>query len=301
MSAKETLAGNTLYVPVLNEDTTVHLLEDAPVTKNGTKIGYTTNGNYYFWNKNTQQWWDLLNNTSYTGALTVIEEDQLGFTRMSYDATEEYDIGAKATAIPDVPSLVVSNIIDFIHPFDGKISLREALNYAHELAENTPGIYTITFDDTLFENGNTITIQMRDIYEAFELGAVLAGSSLIVDGGEGRNVIVKVPITYAESLELGLDASTYRVFQTTDNTISWNLSFKNLTIQGGEVNGSGGTVFIQGVNSNVSLENVTVSIRMQQDKAVVYIQGLNPNVSLKMSQFQDHMLQDKAVYILHLK
>jgi predicted outer membrane repeat protein len=259
VSAKETLAGNTLYVPVLNEDTTVHLLEDAPVTKNGTKIGYTTNGNYYFWNKNTQQWWDLLNNTSYTGALTVIEEDQLGFTRMSYDATEEYDIGAKATAIPDVPSLVVSNIIDFIHPFDGKISLREALNYAHELAENTPGIYTITFDDTLFENGNTITIQMRDIYEAFELGAVLAGSSLIVDGGEGRNVIVKVPITYAESLELGLDASTYRVFQTTDNTISWNLSFKNLTIQGGEVNGSGGTVFIQGVNSNVSLENVTVS------------------------------------------
>ncbi len=209
---------------------------DGPAADGGVLTGSDGSGNYYYL-LNGSDWFDLDGGAAAQPAI-VFTTDQKGDVRNS-----PYSIGALDSAyVPEPtedPSLMVTTLDDIVDAYDGVISLREALIYAYTNPELG---YTITFADALFNGGNEITITIDS-----EL--MILTSQLVVDGGFGRTVTVKVQET---------GVSDYRVF-TASVLADWDLTFRNLHLQGGDVSGDGGAVYVSGATVNVTLENSTIS------------------------------------------
>lgn len=110
---------------------------------------------------------------------------------------------------------------------------------------------TDSFQDGLGNvSTNDITLTMSTnseniTYEEFRITNNLSNTVFMIYGGVrqnetnvNRNVTVKVPVTYKESVDNGTVATNYRAFQTGvsyDEHTNWDITFFNLTIKGGEL------------------------------------------------------------------
>ncbi len=247
-------------------DGVLPILADGPAAGSGTLVG-RDGGDFYFVHEGA---W-----LSFTGSSTPTETfdyDQKGDIRL-VDGT--YAIGALSSAYvppvpPETPSLVVTTLDDIVDFYDGVISLREALLYA----QSNPELgYTITFADALFNGGNNITITIDSELAIYT-------SLLIIDGGFGRTVTVKVQ-------DVGV--SDYRVFSTTDDSADWDITLRNLHLQGGYVAGEGGALYVSGNDVNLSLEYVTISGSSAAWGGGIYAYGDNTvNVNIINSTIFDN-------------
>src|SRR5262249_5233381 len=139
------------------------------------------------------------------------------------------DVGAYELQGPfETPGLVVTTASDVVNPYDGLISLREALLYAKVHA----GADTITFDASLA--GGTISLS---------LGELVINSDVTIDGDvHGDN-----------KADLTIDAhGASRVF----NVGSATATIDSLTMTGGATVGSGGAVYVSGA---LTIAHSTVS------------------------------------------
>ncbi|HON46097.1 MAG TPA: hypothetical protein PLR86_12190, partial [Planctomycetota bacterium] len=195
-----------------------------------------------------------------------------------------FNAGAYAIEIPmERISLVVDTTDDSYSLYDGKISLRDALDYAAEgVLLPLDNSSTITFWDGLWERdeqGNIInediTITLDDYFGALLIPVGASGKELTVNGratdrdgtyyvDEGdnpdlsvRNIIVKRDEASTK------DYSIFRTEETVDVEEQWNLTFRNLTMQNGKANAKdtenkGGALYVSGVTSILNLYNVLI-------------------------------------------
>lgn len=125
----------------------------------------------------------------------VVATDINGETRLVGGTV---DMGAyEYQTATEVPSVVVTTLEDVVDPFDGKISLREAIDYAGS-AYNADGRVQkvgtrITFDASLA--GKTIALaETLDVTKCVTVDAVGLKGGLTLDAG-GEFVVVKVDAT----------------------------------------------------------------------------------------------------------
>ncbi len=214
---------------------------DGPAAYKGTLTAQDTAGNFYYRNMSNNIWFrigdpnisygdfvdDSTQNYGLTAAgATVITTSQNNVSRVA--TAMAYNAGAYALSPVETPSLVVTTISDTLNPFDGPISLREAVYYANNdsVAYNWNGNgYRITFDSTVFGSAaTTITLTLGEI-------AYSSAAALHIDASGARTLTVTVP-------QVGI--SNWRVFKfgnddTSVNT-EINITLTNMTLFGGKLN-----------------------------------------------------------------
>ena len=149
------------------------------------------------------------------------------------------DIGCFESLYADSASVVVDTELDVVDPYDGKISLREAIAYAEQFD------YTVTFSDEL--NGKTIVV---DSPVSLTRDVNINGGSVdvTIDGNRAGSVFeIDIP-----SVILGAPDVTLSNFTITGglgtnggavNVLSGNVYFVNMTIFGNEATKYGGAVY----------------------------------------------------------
>lgn len=149
------------------------------------------------------------------------------------------DIGCFESLYADSASVVVDTELDVVDPYDGKISLREAIAYAEQFD------YTVTFSNEL--NGKTIVV---DSPVALTRDVNINGGSVdvTIDGNRAGSVFeIDIP-----SVVLGAPDVTLSNFTITGglgtnggavNVLSGNVYFVNMTIFGNEATKYGGAVY----------------------------------------------------------
>ncbi|HON45660.1 MAG TPA: hypothetical protein PLR86_09995, partial [Planctomycetota bacterium] len=324
---------------------TIHKTGEAAIE--GTLVG-KLGDDYYFFNIMNQEWQSFTTATKVDFVGTP-PQFGLGDNATIYNAGQ--NLSALYTHVPrayatneyrafnvgayviddnfERPNLIVTTNEDIINPYDGLISLREALAYAangvlldfedtfnfkpeyhNDLNqkfvyledENTPinidKTTTIIFCNRLFQDGlgnvstNDITLTMSTnseniTYEELRITNNLSNTVFMIYGGVrqnetnvNRNVTVKVPVTYKESVDNGTVATNYRVFQTGvsyDEHTNWDITFFNLTIKGGEITdianqgGHGGSFYAHGNSIDLKLYNFTVAESKAVDGGGMYL------------------------------
>ena len=91
-----------------------------------------------------------------TGADQMLMHDQIGQTILDPACIGSYYLQVTR----ETPSLIVTTQQDIVNPYDGLISLREAIAYATAdvptgTLKDTNGNFTITFDSTIFVTANS--------------------------------------------------------------------------------------------------------------------------------------------------
>ena len=149
------------------------------------------------------------------------------------------DIGCFESLYADSASVVVDTELDVVDPYDGKISLREAIAYAEQFD------YTVTFSNEL--NGKTIVV---DSPVSLTRDVNINGGSVdvTIDGNRAGSVFeIDIP-----SVILGAPDVTLSNFTITGglgtnggavNVLSGNVYFVNMTIFGNEATKYGGAVY----------------------------------------------------------
>ena len=149
------------------------------------------------------------------------------------------DIGCFESLYADSASVVVDTELDVVDPYDGKISLREAIAYAEQFD------YTVTFSNEL--NGKTIVV---DSPVSLTRDVNINGGSVdvTIDGNRAGSVFeIDIP-----SVVLGAPDVTLSNFTITGglgtnggavNVLSGNVYFVNMTIFGNEATKYGGAVY----------------------------------------------------------
>ena len=150
------------------------------------------------------------------------------------------DLGAYEYQTETPHSLVVTTVADVMDPYDGYTSLREAIFYAKENAEELGT--TITFDETLA--GQTIQLDAS-------LGALVISSSMTIDASllaGGAEGVPGITIDAAAGPE-----AMFRVFEIEAEQYGIEVIFKSLSVTGGywisdtdETNGAG--IYARGAN-----------------------------------------------------
>ncbi len=235
-AAVEKIFGSLILV-----DGALPVVADSPAAGLGTLVGFDDGeGDFYFMHEDS---WQSFTGNDQPGEL--YEFDQRGDIR---NVNDFYAIGALASSyVPpepepkptEVPSLTVTTLDDIVNNYDGMISLREALMYA----QSNPELgYTVTFADALFAGGNEITITI-------DSDLIIAREQFVIDGGNGRTVTIKAQ-------ENG-DFNN-RIFSMTFQP-NVDLTFRNLHLHGGNINGNGGAIHVDSAIVNLTLEHVTIS------------------------------------------
>ena len=265
-------------IPVISSDgMTIAIHEHGYAAHQGTLLA-DVDGVRYFYNIGTGKWMNLENDTTYnfnpqnenyglptnatvfTTAQNWTEDEQGNLTPMlrTY-TTDRFNVGAYAlkNTTEDI-SIVVTTLMDKIDVWDGVVSLREAfINAARLATAESIDRLEITFADHLFvdENGNLLDNVQLSVEDSinqytFILDSVLGGHELIINGGDQRTVTIVAANDHGEG---------YRILEADDESVDWDLAFKNVIFQGnGTTKGDGAAIYVNGKNANVSFENVTV-------------------------------------------
>ena len=235
----------------LNADgKTVHTYAVKDLTMNGVLTAYNstaamnTNPDYIlvYYDEINQKWVYGRDSdktaTSNPWPAGLLETDQLGNNRkVSLDGGQTYFYVKGATAGLDgnVESLVVDTLEDVVDPFDFKVSLREAVQYA-----NANGGGTITFSDQIdwSATDKTITLDAKDA-KGNLLGALAVKSNITIDGSLMYGTVDCGTITID-----GNDA--VQLFTIASGVAA---DFRNMTFANGFVSGKGGAVYNEGTLS----------------------------------------------------
>ena len=182
---------------------------------------------------------------------------------------------AGAHALPaETPSLTVNTDQDILNPFDGQISLREAVATANA---NGGGTITFSKDVDWRTTDKTITLDGTDA-EGNLLGALVIRSlkadnsgynPITIDGSlmygtvDCGTITVKVPVTYGEA-KAANDLSTASDFRVI--TSSSSLTLQNMTLMGGYLASAAGgaidhtaSIGSKGNSTHLTLDNVTIA------------------------------------------
>lgn len=149
------------------------------------------------------------------------------------------DIGCYESLYVDSASIVVDTELDVVDPYDGKISLREAIAYAEQFN------YTVTFSEEL--NGKTIVVDSpialtRDV--SINAGTV----DVTIDGNRAGSVFeIDISSTVQGASNVRLSNFTITGGLGTNggavNVLSGNVYFVNMTVFGNEATKYGGAVY----------------------------------------------------------
>ena len=254
---------NPLYTPAnlvksifgskisLNADgKTVHTYAVKDLTMNGVQTAYNSTGKmserlddalaYY---DEVGKKWVYVKDSNKTAdnnpwPAGLLETDQLGNNRkVSLDGGQTYFYVKGATAGLDgnVESLVVDTLEDVVDPFDFKVSLREAVEYANA---NGGGTITFSKDVDWSTTDKTITLDGTDA-EGNLLGALAVKSNITIDGSlmYGTVDCGTITIDGADAVQLFTIASGVAA------------DFRNMTFANGFVSGKGGAVYNEGTLS----------------------------------------------------
>ncbi|MBQ3351048.1 MAG: right-handed parallel beta-helix repeat-containing protein [Thermoguttaceae bacterium] len=171
-----------------------------------------------------------------------------------------YEYAKELTGELETPSTVVSTGDDVLDAYDGKISLREAIQYA-ETGD------TITFDSLLFANGGTM--------ELFGLQLTIDKSLTIDASNLSEKIVVDAN---------GMSRAIY-----IDDTSKSTVVLKNLTITGGYNADHGGGIYA-GTGSSLTLEDCLVTSNQTYGSSSYTGGGIysNGNLTLTNSTFTDN-------------
>ena len=265
------------------------------VGRTGTNYDYT----YYYLDTANNQWVSALDSTK-TVAFDATDTATYGLTggkifttAQNKDANGDavsrvktmlaFNAGAYALEA-ETPSLQVTIANDVLNPFDGEISLREAVYYAENglVAANNGTGCKITFADSI----TTVTL-------ADELKITGLTAGLTIDGAE--KVTVKVADSvydYLKSVNTDLSALTAENMQTqlntaiTDSAISMHrvfnisnsvVSFANIALEGGctgtDNNGEAGAILYADKTSTVTADLVNFRGGIATTGGIIYSAG----------------------------
>ncbi|HON44669.1 MAG TPA: hypothetical protein PLR86_04935, partial [Planctomycetota bacterium] len=205
--------------------------------------------------------------------------------------TQSFNIGAYALQllknINDL-SLVVDTDNDIINSFDDATSLREALSNAATIEafdETGRDDYTITFDDTIFTD-DQVTIIVDEISGPIQIDPILSDNQVTIDGGqnsdgENRTVVLKVETTTNEADDDN-PASDYRLIEGVDEYAIWDLTLKNMVLQGGDISqnqddADGAILNLVGANTTLKLDNVSMNQGVAANGGAINIHTLGRN------------------------
>ncbi|MBQ2790396.1 MAG: hypothetical protein IJE97_12245, partial [Thermoguttaceae bacterium] len=195
---------------------------------------------------------------TYTVKLTLDSDDALAETNESNNIYETTLTILPSGATKETPSTTVTTVADAVNPYDGKISLREALRYAADdetlgttitFAESTRG-KTIELDGSAVKIETPVAIQATNVTvdakgksRVFEIYADAALSGLAIAGGlaeYGGGVYVNdgVAATFANCLMVGNKAEYGGALYAYDASVT----YQNVTIADNEGTGASGYV-----------------------------------------------------------
>ena len=172
-----------------------------------------------------------------------ITTDQKGNTVSGHTAGA-VSVSYGGEVIENITDMVVTTAEDAANPFDNKLSLREALTKA-------------AVGDTITFSADVFTAENHTIVLDESLGNWIINKDLIIDGkvlqadGSTVNMILRVPVTYAESLENGQTATASRLFHISAYSV---VTINDMELYGGKVSGEGGTIYVY--NGQLNLNNV---------------------------------------------
>ncbi|NEQ45909.1 MAG: DUF4347 domain-containing protein [Leptolyngbya sp. SIOISBB] len=155
--------------------------------------------------------------------------------------------------------ITVTSNLDNTLP-DGQVTLREAINAANNDADGLDTMATGIFGDDEIRFAASMTINLGGTELAINDNA----GNLTIDG-QANQVIVD-------------GSATSTVFEINNSGGNADVSFRNLTIQNGNVGGNGGGILNSSNAATVTLENATVAGNTATNGGGIYSQ--NGNVTL---------------------
>ncbi len=219
----------------------------------GTRTARNTAGKFFFLEGGS---WKQLSNPSQTSTtVTTIDFGQNGVERNATDLA--YTAGAWALEVQDTPSLTVTTAQDTgMNPFDGKISLREALAYAGNdslLASpiiSPDGRYKIVFD-IAGSSSSDFVIQLNDSLGDLVIGGGLGSKTLIIDGLAHDRDNNSRANTGDEIMWIVGDGNT--LFKTDGAAGNWNIELNYLHFDGVGIQIAGSTADV--IVDTITVEN----------------------------------------------
>ncbi|MBP3531005.1 MAG: fibronectin type III domain-containing protein, partial [Thermoguttaceae bacterium] len=209
----------------------------------------------------------------YTVKLTIDSENALVETNESNNVYTTTLTILPSGAVKEAPSTTVTTTVDVVNPYDGKISLREALRYAAvdstlgttiTFAESTQG-KTIELDGSAVKiekpvaiQATNVTIDAKGKSRVFEIAAEAVLSGLTITGGlgdYGGGVYVEsgVAATFANCLMIGNKADYGGALYAYDASVT----YRNVTIADNKGTGPGG--YVIGDAASATLYNSIVA------------------------------------------
>lgn len=222
----------------LDADGTFHIKADGRAADSGTLAAkHNTDGTYYFKDGNT---WKLVadqNTTADESALTVIDKDQLGTSRLGTAATYGiYAAGASfVNAAPETASTVVTTTEDVVNPYDGLISFREAAE-----------VYSTAGDTITFTTGN---------------GTQVFNSAIILN----KNISI------GDDFDISISGGDDRVIFNVSNGAV--LTFNNVTLGDGVINGPDSATFAVATGKTLTVGSLTVYCGRFDNKGTLNVSG----------------------------
>ena len=182
------------------------------------------------------RYFDNPSNIKLTPAEGVVGEDAAEILVVADGLLE----GIVSVTVVEAPSLIVNTQLAS-DQFDLKTSLWEAI----ELANQTPGADTITFDPEVFSGGSSSVIRLTE-------GELVVTDTLTIDGSTGTDIVITadamandqlVPGTFITDIDASLAADEMllddnsRVLSFQNST--GDLTLQGITLTGGNVAGDG--------------------------------------------------------------
>ncbi len=210
-------------------------------------------GKFYFMENGS---WKQLSDSTQTS--TTVDTIDIGQNGVERNATElAYTAGAWALEVQDTPSLTVTTAQDTdMNPFDGMISLREALAYAGSdslLASriiSPDGRYKIVFD-IAGSSSSDFVIQLNASLGDLVIGGGLGTKTLIIDGLAHDKDGNSRANTGDEIMWIVGDGNT--LFKTDGAAGNWNIELNYLHFDGVGIQIAGSTADV--IVDTITVEN----------------------------------------------